>query len=162
MGNGLDSITLQVHLPQEMFDRITAQLEVWPHKSFRKWKELESLIGHLQHTCKVVHQAQSFLQCMTNLLCAISTMSFSLTKAGGTSFSNPGMGVVFFGIHNGSLCPTSKFHLVPLGYCVMVPFFSITGSQVHGLQHKSPLNLIQQTFPYCGGSLQLLGSTVVL
>ena len=58
--------------------------------------------------------------------------------AGGRSFSNPGMGVVFFRIHNGALCPTSKFHLVRLGYCVMVPFFSITGSQVHGSQHKFP------------------------
>lgn len=65
-------------------------------------------------------------------------MSFSLTMAGGRSFSNPGMGVVFFRIHNGALCPTSKFHLVRLGYCVMVPFFSITGSQVHGSQHKFP------------------------
>ena len=44
----------------------------------------------------------------------------------------------YFRIHNGALCPTSKFHLVRLGYCVMVPFFSITGSQVHGSQHKFP------------------------
>lgn len=121
-----------------MFDRITAQLEVWPPKSFCKWKELELLIGHLQQACKVAPQAQSFSHCMTNVLCAISTMSFSLTMAGGRNFSNFGMVVVFFGIHNGSLCPTSKFHLMPLGYCVMVPFFSITGSQLHGSKHRSP------------------------
>ena len=40
MGNGLDSITLQAHFPQEMFKRIPTQLKVWPHKSFCKWKKL--------------------------------------------------------------------------------------------------------------------------
>ena len=49
---------------------MTALLEDWSQKRWCKRKELESLIGHLQHACKVVPQGRSFLCRMINLLCA--------------------------------------------------------------------------------------------
>ena len=69
LGIELNSDNLQAQLPKDKFDRITAILEVWSYKCFRKQKDLESLIGHLQHACKVVPQGQSFLHQMINLLC---------------------------------------------------------------------------------------------
>ena len=68
LGIELDSLTLQARLPQDKLDRITALLEDWKHWCRRK--DLESLIGHLQHACKVVPQGRSFLRRMINLLCA--------------------------------------------------------------------------------------------
>lgn len=67
LGIELDLENLHAGLPK--FYRITALLEVWSHKRFCKWKDLESLISHLQHACKVVPQGRSFLRCMINLLC---------------------------------------------------------------------------------------------
>ena len=61
LGIELDSLNLQARLPQDKFDRITALLEEWSQKRWCKRKELESLIGHLQHACKVVLQGRSFL-----------------------------------------------------------------------------------------------------
>ena len=52
-GIELDSLNLQACLPQNKVDRITF-VEDWSQKRWCKRKELESLIGHLQHACKVV------------------------------------------------------------------------------------------------------------
>ena len=49
----LDSLNLQARLPQNKVDRITF-VEDWSQKRWWKRKELESLIGHLQHACKVI------------------------------------------------------------------------------------------------------------
>jgi len=70
LGIELDSLTLQARLPRDKLDRITAMLEVWSQKCWCRRKDLESLIGHLQHACKVVPQGRSFLRRMINLLCA--------------------------------------------------------------------------------------------
>ena len=70
LGIELDSLNLLARLPQDKFDRITALLEDWSQKRWCKRKDLESLIGHLQHACKVVPQGRSFLRRMINLLCA--------------------------------------------------------------------------------------------
>ena len=68
LGIELDSLNLQANLPQDKFDRITALLEDWSQHWCRR-KELESLIGHLQHACKVVPQGRFFLHQIINLLC---------------------------------------------------------------------------------------------
>ena len=70
LGIELDSLNLLARLPQDKFDRITALLEDWPQKRWCKRKELESLIGHVQHACKIVLQGRSFLRRMINLRCA--------------------------------------------------------------------------------------------
>ena len=70
LGIELDSLNLLARLPQDKFCGITALLEDWSQKRWCKRNELESLIGHLQHACKVVPQDRSFLRRMINLLCA--------------------------------------------------------------------------------------------
>jgi len=66
----LDSEKLQARLPSDKRDRIIALLEEWSTKRFCRRRELESLIGHLHHVCKVAPQGRTFLHRMINLLCA--------------------------------------------------------------------------------------------
>ena len=70
LGIELDSLQLQARLPQDKFDRILALLNSWSHKRHCTRKELESLIGNLQHACKVVPAGRTFLRRMINLLSA--------------------------------------------------------------------------------------------
>ena len=70
LGIELDSVALQARLPKEKFDRIMGLLDEWSCKKHCKRKDLESLIGHLQHACKVVPQGRTFLRRMINLLSA--------------------------------------------------------------------------------------------
>ena len=65
LGIELDSDRLQARLPTEKKDRIVALLEEWSTERFCKRQELESLIGHLHHICKVAPQGR-----MIDLLCA--------------------------------------------------------------------------------------------
>ena len=68
LGIELDSMTLQVRLPQDTFDRIATLLVSWSLKQHCTWKELESLLSYLQHACKVIPQGRTFLRRMINLL----------------------------------------------------------------------------------------------
>ena len=70
LGIELDSLLLQARLPQEKFDRIHTLLVSWSLKCHYTRKELESLIGNLQHACKVVPSGRTFLRRMINLLSA--------------------------------------------------------------------------------------------
>ena len=69
----LDSRMLQARPPQDKFDHIAALLESWSLKQHCTWKEVESLISHLQHACKVIPQGRTFLRRMINLLSAFLT-----------------------------------------------------------------------------------------
>ena len=68
----LDSLLLQARLPQEKFDRIHTLQVSRSLKRHCTRKELESLIGNLQHACKVVPSGCTFLHRMINLLSAFS------------------------------------------------------------------------------------------
>lgn len=70
LGIELDSLALQARLPKEKFDRISSLIDEWSCKRHCKRKNLESLIGNLQHACKVVPQGRTFLRRMINLLSA--------------------------------------------------------------------------------------------
>ena len=70
LGIELDSETLQARLPAEKRDRIVTLLDEWSARRFCRRRELESLIGHLHHACKVAPQGRTFLRRMINLLCA--------------------------------------------------------------------------------------------
>ena len=67
LGIELDSLLLQARLPQEKFDCIHTILVSWSQKRHCTRKELESLIGNLQHACKVVPSGRTFLRHMINL-----------------------------------------------------------------------------------------------
>ena len=70
LGIELDSETLQARLPAKKRDRIVTLLDEWAAKRFCKRCELESLISHLHHACKVAPQGRTFLRRMINLLSA--------------------------------------------------------------------------------------------
>ena len=70
LGIELDSEKLQARLPTDKRDRIVSLLDEWSAKRFCKRRELESLIGHLHHACKVAPQGRTILRRMINLLCA--------------------------------------------------------------------------------------------
>ena len=70
LGIELDSDRLQARPPTEKRERIVVLLEERSTKRFCNRRELESLIGHLYHACKVAPQGRTFLRRMTDLLCA--------------------------------------------------------------------------------------------
>ena len=70
LGIELDPSTLQARLPPQKRERIIALLGTWAGKRFCRGRELESLIGHLHHACKVTPPGRTFLHHMINLLCA--------------------------------------------------------------------------------------------
>ena len=116
LGIELDSLQLQARLPQDKFDCILALLNSWSHKWHCTRKELESLIGNLQHACKVVPAGRTFLRRMINLLYAFCQedhpirlkREFHLDLTWWREFSPHGMAIVFFCTLNGLQCLISK------------------------------------------------------
>ena len=70
LGIELDSVTQTARLPQIKLAATLKLLHRWAAKRWCTRKELESLIGSLQHVCKVVPPGRSFLRRMIDLLCA--------------------------------------------------------------------------------------------
>ena len=54
-------------LPADKLTRLKAEITRWWGRKFCKKWELLSLIGQLQHACRVVHAGRTFLQCMIDL-----------------------------------------------------------------------------------------------
>ena len=69
LGIELDTIRLQARLPTDKRERIVTLLKSWSGKRFCRRRELESLIGHLHHACKIAPQGRTFLRRMITLLC---------------------------------------------------------------------------------------------
>ena len=69
LGIELDSIRLQARLPTDKRECIVTLLKSWSGKRFCRRRELESLIGHLHHACKIAPQGRTFLRRMITLLC---------------------------------------------------------------------------------------------
>ncbi len=61
----------QLRLPEEKLARLVALLSQWTDRHSGTRKDLESLIGYLNHVCKVVHSGRSFLRRMIELLHAV-------------------------------------------------------------------------------------------
>ena len=68
LGIELDSVTQIARLPAEKFNRSMSLLQSWSNKRTCHRQELESLIGHLHHACKVVRPGRTFLRRMIDLL----------------------------------------------------------------------------------------------
>ena len=103
VGIELDSVTQTARLPLVKVNRILQLLHRWSRKSTCTRRELESLIGHLHHACRVVRPGRTFLRWMINLLCCFRNSSHPIrlnvesaaTSSGGSLFSRAGM-VSFF------------------------------------------------------------------
>ena len=62
LGIELDSIQLQLRLPQEKLRKLKKLVASWRKRTGCKKRELESLAGHLSHACKVVRPGRRFLR----------------------------------------------------------------------------------------------------
>ena len=67
LGIVLDTVRLELRLPTEKLIRLKAVLEGWSNKKSCTKRELLSLIGQLQHACKVVRPGRTFLRQMIDL-----------------------------------------------------------------------------------------------
>ena len=67
LGIELDTVALEMRLPGDKLQRLRSIIRAWQEKKSCKKRDLLSLIGHLQHACKVVRYGRSFLRRMINL-----------------------------------------------------------------------------------------------
>ena len=67
LGIVIDAIVSELWLPADKLQCLQALLGQWGDKKVCSCKELESLIGLLNHACKVVRSGRSFLQRMIDL-----------------------------------------------------------------------------------------------
>ena len=70
LGIEIDTVQGQLRLPQEKLQHL-ATLHTWHNRRACTRKELESLIGLLNHVCKVVRSGRPFLRRMLDLLHAV-------------------------------------------------------------------------------------------
>ncbi len=71
LGIEVDTVAGQLRLPANKLHWVQALLQQWGDRRACTRKELESLIGHLSHACKVVCSSCSILCCMLNLASAL-------------------------------------------------------------------------------------------
>ena len=67
LGIELDTVKMELHLPQDKLSRLTSAIGEWLNKKVCRKRELLSLIGHLQHACRVVRPGRTFLRRMIEL-----------------------------------------------------------------------------------------------
>ncbi len=63
-----NSATMTLRLPAEKLRELRALVAGWLEKRFCTIKELQSLVGKLQHACKVVRPGRTFLRRMFELM----------------------------------------------------------------------------------------------
>ena len=68
LGIVIDTLAGELRLPAEKLDHIRRLLAGWGDRKSCTRKELESLIGNLNHACKVIRPGRSFLRWMIDLL----------------------------------------------------------------------------------------------
>ena len=71
LGIEIDTMAGELRLPEEKMERLQALLQEWGDRRACSRKELESLIGLLNHACKVVRSGRAFLRRMIDLLYAV-------------------------------------------------------------------------------------------
>ena len=62
LGIIVDTVTGELNLPDEKLQCLHTLLQQWQSKRVCQRRELESLIGLLNHACKVVRPGRSFLR----------------------------------------------------------------------------------------------------
>ena len=67
LGIELDTIALELRLPSDKLTRLRSIIKAWRNRISCTKRDLLSLIGHLQHACKVVRYGRTFLRRMINL-----------------------------------------------------------------------------------------------
>ena len=71
LGIEVDTIARTLRLPADKLHRLQALLSTWGDRKACSRQELKSLIGLLNHACKVVRSGRAFLRRMIDLLHAV-------------------------------------------------------------------------------------------
>ena len=80
LGILIDTVAGQLRLPPENLSRLRGLLQDWGDRKSSTWKELESLVGHFNHACKIVCSGKSFLRRMFDLLHTVKLPSHSSAR----------------------------------------------------------------------------------
>ena len=68
LGIEIDTIAMELWLPQEKLTRLRTLIGEWRLRKACQKKDLQRLVGHLCHACKVVRPGRRFLRGMFSLL----------------------------------------------------------------------------------------------
>ena len=68
LGIEVDSVAMTLRLPAEKLQRLRTLLAEWQGRKSGLRRELESLVGQLQHACKVVRTGRCFMRRLYDLL----------------------------------------------------------------------------------------------
>ena len=68
LGIEIDSVRMKLRLPEDKLERVKTLVAEWRGQRSCRKRELESLIGHLSHACKVVRPGRRVLSGMIQLL----------------------------------------------------------------------------------------------
>ena len=68
LGIQIDTVAGELRLPEDKLQRLQALLQKWGARRACQRRELESLVGLLNHACKVVRPGRSFLRRLLDLL----------------------------------------------------------------------------------------------
>ncbi len=74
LGIELDTLSMEIRLPQEKLDRLRKLLAEWGGRKAGKKRDLLSLIGYLQHASKAVRQGRSFLRRLITLSTVVKNL----------------------------------------------------------------------------------------
>ena len=77
LGIDIDTEEGQLRLPTDKLSRLMSSLQEWENRKWCIRKDLESLIGLLNHACKVVRSGRSILRRMIDLLHSVNYPSNS-------------------------------------------------------------------------------------
>ena len=72
LGFILDTVRMEIRLPESKLSSLSKLLEEWMDRKSCVKNELEQLLGKLNHACVVIPNGRIFLRCMYNLLGAVS------------------------------------------------------------------------------------------
>lgn len=68
LGIEIDTVRCQLRLPAEKLIRLQALLDEWSSRKSCQRRQLESLVGTLQHACQVIRPGRTFLRRIIDLL----------------------------------------------------------------------------------------------
>ena len=68
LGIVIDTNRYELRIPEEKLSFMREQVQLWLGRRSGKYKELESLLGHLAHTATVIRDGRTFLRHLFSLL----------------------------------------------------------------------------------------------
>ena len=118
LGIEIDTEACELRQPQDKLDRLGNLLSQWSKKKACTTRDLQFLVGHLNHVCKVVRPGQSFLRRIIDLLqvslarrhrasAVRLNLGFRSDMAWWTEFVCTWNGTAF--LTTGDLAPTAEF-----------------------------------------------------